>query len=99
MEGYTNVLNEADVLRSNIRQKTTNVGPTKLFPLWFKVLSSLVSIVTEQKALLAIDKGASFIVDGFVNAKETRRVVKSPALKEIHGAWFFEHKSVDFVWV
>ena len=46
-EGYTNVLDEADVLRSDIRQKTTNVGPTKLFPKWFEVLSSLVSIVTE----------------------------------------------------
>ena len=46
-EGYTNVLDEADVLRSDIRQETTNVGPTKLFPEWIKVLSSLVSIVTE----------------------------------------------------
>ena len=46
-EGYTNVLDEADVLRSNIRQKTTNVSPSKLFPQWFKILSSLVSVVTE----------------------------------------------------
>lgn len=49
--------------------------------------------------MFAIDEGASFVVDDSVNAKETRRVGKSAALKEIHRVWFLEHKVVDFVWV
>lgn len=64
-------MDETRILGSDIRQEATNMGPPEFEPYRIKVISGLGMIVTKEKAVFAIDEYASFVVDNFVDAKES----------------------------
>ncbi len=90
-------MKEPGILRSDISQETTNVAPTELFPYIVPIISRFGIIVAKEKAMFAVDERASFIVDDFVDAKESSGVGKATAVPEVDGSIFFEHQGVDLI--
>ncbi len=49
--------------------------------------------------MFTVDEHASFVVDGFVDAKESSGVGKATAVPEVDGSIFSEHKGVYLIYI
>lgn len=80
-------------LTLNFRSKEEGSSPN----VRTKIPSGFGKIVTKDEAVLAVDEHASFVVDDFVDAKESSRVCKAGAVHEVDGRLSFENKGINFI--